>query len=201
MRHVARRVLDEGCFLSGIVALLNQHIAFATVPAARPVLVGPHQTKRLINVVGKKPVEWSLHQPMSVEPVVIKAECLNTCGPSEGRLCLQGIGIVQICVPEITWNTRLVVPSKPWHCTRDVSPLGKACAPPRIIFRKGMKLRQIKSNGSDARRSSILGTGGTRLESGFKRRTRFTEIADRVMGIIWPSGQTVGCLPSAIKPG
>ena len=59
-------------------------------------------------------------------------------------LLAQRVRAVQPVVAEITGNARLVVPGEPRQPTGDVGPLGKATAPPIVVLRHGMELRQVE---------------------------------------------------------
>ena len=58
-------------------------------------------------------------------------------------LAAHGFAIVERIMPEVTRATRLVVAGKARHTAGDRGPFGKALAPPFVVFRNGVKLRQI----------------------------------------------------------
>jgi hypothetical protein len=76
----------------------------------------------------------------------MKAESPHTIVAGQFRLSSHDIGQPQVIEPEFSGQMRLVVPGETGDGLGDVCPLGKAPAPPSVIFRNRMVLREIEGN-------------------------------------------------------
>ena len=77
---------------------------------------------------------------------MIIAEAGNTILPRQVRLSFARFRNTKIVKTEIAWQMRLVMASKERTRFRDVRPLSKSFAPPRVVFWDRMILRQIKGD-------------------------------------------------------
>src|SRR5438874_9465211 len=91
-----------------------------------------------------------MQKPFTIEPVMIVAKAVEPIFPGQINLCLPHFGQPQIVETKIGWQVWLVVASKERPRFHNVGPLSKPLAPPRIVFRDRVKLRQVKSNRPDS---------------------------------------------------
>ena len=84
-----------------------------------------------------------------MKPVMIIAKSRNPVFTRKLSLSLARFGQPKIVKTEIGWQMRLIVPAKQRTCFRDVRPLSKSFAPPCVVFRDRMKLRQVKGDRAD----------------------------------------------------
>lgn len=127
------------------IILRDQDIAIKPVPGSCPIFVGPNQAERQVNVsVFKQNIERLLHEPLTVEEVVVNRKPVNAVGFGELGLCAQIFDIGQVIKAEVAWDTRLAVTCKARQAMVDLRPLGEAGPPPFVVFFKGVKLWQVK---------------------------------------------------------
>ena len=77
---------------------------------------------------------------------MIVAEAGDAVLPRQVRLRFARFRNTKIIKTEIGWQMRLVMAAKKRTCFCDVRPLSKSFAPPCVVFRDRMKLRQIKGD-------------------------------------------------------
>src|SRR5438046_54472 len=87
-----------------------------------------------------------MQKPFASKPIVIIAEAGDSILPRQVRLRFARFRNTKIVKTEIGWQMRLVMAPKQRTRFRDTRPLGKSFAPPRVVFRDRMKLRQIKGD-------------------------------------------------------
>ena len=127
------------------VVLRDQHLVLGPVPTTGPVLVRPHQAERQIHRrIGQQGVQRRIQQAAAVEPIEIEHEAMHPSAACQLGLPTQRLRALQPVVPEVTRNARLVVPGKTRQATCHVGPFGEALAPPGVVFRHRMILRQVK---------------------------------------------------------
>ena len=65
-----------------------------------------------------------------------------------GQVCLglARFGQAQIVETEIGGQMRLIMTGEKWTGFGDIDPFGEALAPPGIVLRDGMKLREVESD-------------------------------------------------------
>src|SRR5205085_8856589 len=125
-------------------------LALLSIPAPRPVLVCPAETERKIECrILEQALDRTLEQTTAAEPVVVEAEAIDPVALGECGLLDIRVPEAKIVESQVAGQARLIMTSKNRPRSGDVSPLGKALAPPHVVLRHGVKLRQIKSN--DAR--------------------------------------------------
>ena len=130
----------------GPVILADQHVVIRAVPPPCPILVGPHQAKRKIHArLGEHRLGRRLQQAAAVEPVEIMHEAEQPGIARHRHLAAHRCGAVQRVVAQVARHPRLVVALEARHGAGDRSPFGEAGAPPFVIFRYRMELRQVVS--------------------------------------------------------
>lgn len=85
-------------------------------------------------------------QGLAGEPVEVEAECGEAVFLCQARLLAHDVRVAQIVKAKVRGEARLMMPFELRKRARDVAPFGKASAPPRIVFRNRVKLRQVKGN-------------------------------------------------------
>ena len=85
-----------------------------------------------------------------MKPVMKIAKSRNPVFTCKLSLSLARFGQPKVVKTEIGWQMRLIMPAKQRTCFRDVRPLSKSFAPPNVVFRDRVKLRQVKSNRPDS---------------------------------------------------
>jgi hypothetical protein len=90
-----------------------------------------------------------MEEATAVEPVMVVAEAVDAVrarqlGLRRARLC-----VAQVVVSEIGGHMRLVVADEIRPRASHVGPFGEALAPPRIVFRGRMELREVKGDQFD----------------------------------------------------
>ena len=140
--------IDQRGVVVAAIVLRDQHLVVRAVPPAGPVLVRPHQAEREIERRFRQiRLERRLQQPAAVEPVEILHEAKQ---PGRARhfyllphhRYAVGRGAQRV-MPKIAWDARLIMPLEPRHGARDRGPFGEAVAPPGVVLRHGMELRQV----------------------------------------------------------
>lgn len=129
------------------VILLDEYFLFSTIPGAGPVLIGPAKHEWEIRLPRfKNLIHGALHQPVTVEPIMIITETVNAIFFRHLGLLGTHFGQAQIVESEIGGNVRLIMPAEKRLCLGHVAPLGEPFAPPCVIFGEGMKLWQMEGN-------------------------------------------------------
>ena len=139
--------------------LTHEHFVLFAIPATRPVFVRPTKAKRKIRLpAGEKTIRRHFQQSAAIEPIVIEAKAVYPELSRHLRLFLHDARIAQIVVANVRMrNVRLIMTPELRPASANVRPLRKTFAPPRVVLRNAMKLRQIESNRLDIRfwRSSV----------------------------------------------
>src|SRR5262245_14652341 len=121
---------------------------FIAVPAACPVFICPAETEGQIQLgMGQKLVQGPLQQALPAEPVIVEAKAVDTIFSGEFNLPPLYLGNTQIVETQLTGQARLVMAHKVRFGFGYIGPFSKTSAPPSIIFRNWMKLRQVECNG------------------------------------------------------
>src|SRR6202011_1982118 len=130
-----------------VVPLPQQHARFETIPASRPILVGPDEAERKRESrILQVSLQRLLENAAPVEIIVIKAKPVDTRGARKLDLPREHVPVRQIVKPEVARDARLIVTDEARHATREISPLGEAGAPPLVVFGNRMKLRQVEGH-------------------------------------------------------
>ena len=64
------------------------------------------------------------------------------------RLCRARLGQAEVVEAQVGRDVRLIVAGKQRCSARDVGPFGEAPAPPLVVLRSGVKLRQVEGDES-----------------------------------------------------
>ena len=129
------------------VFLLNQDFLLLTVPAARPRLIGPAKAKGKVRLTTRQDfVDWPVQKSSAVEPIVIITKTVDAVFARQIGLGLAGFWQAQIVKAQISRELRLIMSFERWLRLGDIRPLGETFAPPRVVFRDRMKLREIKGD-------------------------------------------------------
>ncbi|KUP01562.1 hypothetical protein AR276_02630 [Stenotrophomonas maltophilia] len=145
--QVGRDMCDEGQIVLCAVLLADQDVVVAAVPASCPVLVGPAQAERQVDaVIGQPLTQRVLHQGAAAEPIVVEAECADAVLRSQACLVTHHLRVAQVIKAEVGRQAGLDVTLELRQGAGDVAPLGKALAPPGVVLREGMELRQVESD-------------------------------------------------------
>ncbi|MNV36483.1 hypothetical protein D3C71_1279620 [compost metagenome] len=143
--QIWRDVGDEGQIVFGAVLLADQDVIVAPVPAPRPVLVGPAQAERQVDAVVVQPLAQRVfHQRAAAEPVVVEAERADAILRSQTRLVTHHLRIAQVVEAEVGRQAWLHVAFELRQGTGDIAPFCKALAPPGIVLRERVELRQVE---------------------------------------------------------
>ena len=133
------------------ITLFDQRIAVGeTVSEAFPCLVGPRESERKIRfAAGENFVERTLQQALAAaEPIVPVHKAFDAIGARHIGLRLSGFGDSQIVVSQVGRHSRLIMPAIQGFRLAHIGPFGEPFAPPRVIFRNRVVLRQVKCNDS-----------------------------------------------------
>jgi len=141
--------------LAARIGLLLKNAVGGAMPDSGPGTVRPAQAEWKIRDSGTDHVvERPLQQALAVEPVVVITKRLDTIALRQTCLFLADIGHPQVIKTQVGGQIRLPVAKKQRLGLGGIGPLGKPLAPPEIVFRNGMKLRQIQG---DHTRASFQG--------------------------------------------
>jgi len=142
-----RDVPGEFCDPARFVELRQQNVAAESIPVSCPRLVRPTDQEREIRAAARHHlVERPLQDAASVEPVIIVAE------PAEPepvrQLCLRfpDLGQAEIVKAEVGRQARLPMPGEQRISAVHIRPFREPFAPPSVVLRYRVKLRQVKSN-------------------------------------------------------
>ena len=150
--EVAQERLDQVRLVGGAVVLRQQHLVFRAVPAARPVLVGPHQAERQVDArVRQQRLQGPVQQAAAVERVHVEHEAVDAGAAGHVRLPPQHLRAVQAVEAQVARDARLVVPGEARQGAADVGPFREALAPPGVVLRDGVELRQVEGQDGGAR--------------------------------------------------
>ena len=169
--HVAKVRLVVGL---ARVGLLEQHLAVArwVAPAPLPAVVGPGEAEREIRLAADQHVvEGSLEQAPSPEPVVPVDEAGQSGSGSHLGLGGPGLWDAQVIEPEVSGEVGLVVATEEGSSARRARPLGEPRAPPLVVLRDRVVLRQVV--GQDLHRAEATrGRRSPRALGARRRRPR-----------------------------
>ena len=142
--EMPRERRDQSRFVGRAVILPDQHLVFRAVPAAGPVLVRPHQAEREIDAaVGEEGFQRPVQQAVAVEPVEIEDEARQAGPLRQVDLAAQHVGAFQPVMAEVAGDPGLIMAGEARQGALQVGPLGKAPAPPGIVLRHRVELRQV----------------------------------------------------------
>ena len=130
-----------------IVLLADEDLAFKAIPGAGPIFIGPAEAEGKVRRTGGEDfIEGAFQQMPSIEPIVIIAKPVNTVFAGKGGLSGASFRKAEIVIAEVGGNAGLVVARKERFGATDVGPFSKAAAPPLIVFRNGVVLREVESD-------------------------------------------------------
>src|SRR5262249_10614361 len=111
--------------------------------------VRPAETVREVGPPGHAHCfDRALEQALACEPIVVIAEAVNRMLARKRRLLLKRFAHTQIIETEIPWQMRLVMSDKIRLRPGNVGPLTESLAPPLVVLRDRMELRQVERNRS-----------------------------------------------------
>ena len=143
------QMLDVGLIILRRILLLQKNVGVHAIPASRPVLVGPAEAKGQLRGAGAKHlIEGPIQQAPPVEPIVVVAESRDAVRLGQFRLRLPSFGNAQVIEPEIRRQMRLIMSLEEWLRPDDISPFSKPFAPPLVVLRDRVILRQVERNKS-----------------------------------------------------
>ena len=147
--YLVEQIADVRAVVLLGVLLPDQYLLLAAVPRPRPVLVGPAEHEGEIGLPRSEHLlHGTLHQPVTVEPIVIVTESRQPVAFSQRRLLLAHFGHTQVVEPEIGRQVGLVMPPKERPCLHHVAPLRESGAPPPVVLRERVVLRQVEGDDS-----------------------------------------------------
>src|SRR3546814_5887740 len=98
--------------------------------------------------------DWSSDVCSSDLPVEIVAERRDAVAPRQLRLRVTRLGDAKVVEAEIGRQPRLLVTVEQRAGTGDVGPFGEALAPPGVVLRHRMVLRQVEGDRKSTRLNS-----------------------------------------------
>jgi hypothetical protein len=103
-------VEDESLITFVGVLLGQEDLVFRSIPATRPILIGPTNAKRKIGCPERQDLlEWALEELAAVEPVVVVAEAVDTVTLCKCRLLFTHLWNPEIVESEIRWQMWLIM--------------------------------------------------------------------------------------------
>lgn len=127
--------------------LTDQNVVFHTVPAPAPVLVGPAEAERQVDVRRlEELVDRLLQQAFAGEPEIVEAEAADTIKLRQRGLLAHDVDKTQIIEAQFARQVRLIMPEELRHGPADVRPFGEARAPPFIVLGDRVELRQVEGD-------------------------------------------------------
>jgi hypothetical protein len=140
-------VAQKALGLVGAIGLAQQHLAFQSVPAPRPVLVRPHEEEAKAQVaLAQEATQRRLEQRLAAEPVEVEHEPGQAVVASDVDLALQSVFDREIVEAQVAGKPRLVMSDELRQCPDHVGPFGEPRAPKAIVFLAAVKLRQIEGD-------------------------------------------------------
>ena len=129
-------------------------------PSQRRVQFSFAQQRRreIGSAAAKHGVERALEQAAAVEPVMVVAEAADAVFSCERRLRRSGSGSAGRSSRGQRGTCGWTVAEKCGRALDDVRPFGETLAPPGIVLRNGMELREVESD------QSHVGTGSGELQ-------------------------------------
>src|SRR6185503_19993544 len=92
------------------VLLTDQDLVFPPVPPSSPVLIGPAQAERKVDLgMGQELIDRLTEQALSAEPIVVVAEAMNAVKLRQFDRLPLGVEEPQIVEPELVSQVRLEV--------------------------------------------------------------------------------------------
>ncbi len=113
-------------------------------------LVRPTEAEGELGSTGSEHLgEWALEHLTPVEPIVVVAETVYAVLARHLGLRFPHFRDAQVVEAEICGQVRLIVSWKERLCLSNVTPLGKALAPPGVVLRNGVELGQVEGDGTN----------------------------------------------------
>ena len=129
------------------ILLRDQDFVFGCVPASCPVLVCPAKAERHVGLfVSEHVVQRTFHETLSGEPIEMIAKCIYSVILRHTDLLVANFGNPQVIESKIARKVRLIMANEKRSRAGHVCPFREPFAPPGIVFRKRMILRQIICN-------------------------------------------------------
>ena len=170
--QVVGNVGDEGQVVPVAVLLGDQHVLFAPVPAPRPAFVGPAQAEREVDLRVAEPLpQRRFEQGAAAEPVEVEAERADPVLARQPRLLAHHAHVAQVVEPEVGRQPRLVVAVELGQGAGDIAPFGEAAAPPGVVLRDPVELRQVERDQRRRERRAACRRAGNVPIAGWSART------------------------------
>ena len=170
---VAQQIPHDGPIILRAVFLVDQDFLVHAVPAAGPIFVGPVQAKRhVVRGVRQEPFQGQFQQPLAGKPVVVEAKAVDAMLFGHGDLPVHDFRHAQVVKSQRSGQVGLVVIREKGRGPGHVGPLGKALAPPPVVFRNRVELGQVVGQQFDPpgrRLQLVLGLVG-RIPGGWPER-------------------------------
>ena len=137
---------------------------FRAVPAAGPVLVGPHEAEGQVDAgVVEQGFERAVEQAFAVEPVEVEHEAVQPGGAGHLGLAPERFRAFEAVVAEVAGDARLVMAGEARQGAADVGPLREAVAPPGVGFGEWGELGKVVGEDHGAA-GGAMGERGDLLE-------------------------------------
>ena len=135
------------------IGLLDERLVCLPLPGPVPGFIGPGEAEREIGFSAfqdliKDPFQKT---PPVAEPIMPVTKSLNPMRAGHVRLGLPHLGHPQIIKPQVRRQVGLPMTGKERPRPGDTGPFRESVAPPEIVFRDGVELRQIKGDEPSAR--------------------------------------------------
>ncbi len=144
-------VVDELLGRYPVVVLGEQHILGVAVPPAGPVLVGPHDAEREVEVAADERLDRPVEQALPGEPVVVVHEALDAGRGRHLRLRPPHVVRAEVVEAQVGGQPRLVVAVEHRLRRGHVGPLREPLAPPLVVLGRRVELRQVERHEPGAR--------------------------------------------------
>ena len=126
-----------------IIKLLDQQLARAAIPMPRPVLIGPAEAELNVDLrMRPQHLQRAIQQPPRAEIIVIDHPAIHAITRRQTGLRGQRLRQAEIVKTQIAGQMRLIMPLIARHRPRHIGPFREALAPPEIVLRCGVELRQ-----------------------------------------------------------
>ncbi len=141
---------DEIEIVVGTIFLSDQNIMLGRVPSPRPVFIGPAQAKRHVALgIGEHVIERRVQESTAREPVIMITKTVDAVSLGQFNLLTARLAQTKVVESKIGWQMGLRMAGEKRRGLGDVGPFGKSPSPPFVVFRNGMKLRQVKRDQPD----------------------------------------------------
>ena len=150
MPEIAHEIPNHPLVVLIPVALSHQDFVLVSVPAASPVLVGPAQAEGKVRSTGfQHAFQGHFQKAPPTEPVIVVAEAVDAVAAGQVGLLFHHLRDAQVVIAEIRGLARLVMALVIRLGLGHIDPFRETRAPPLVVFRDRMELRQIEGDQSN----------------------------------------------------